>query len=85
MDPGGDRFLQKGKILSGSFLGGVWVCYLGSQVHIKEVKGFGKTPWWSFGWILEETDFSRKRKTSWVASLEESGAATWGLRSLRKR
>ena len=84
MDPGGKIGLQMTKNISGSFLGGVWGCYLGSLLPSAEAKRLWEMPGSSLRWIPEEKFAFKREKTSWVDSLEESGAATWDLCCLQQ-
>jgi len=77
VDPRGKTFLKKRKIISGSCLGGVWDCYPGHSVCKIEGKRLWGMPGRSLGWIQKKTLAFKRDKSSRVAALEESGAATW--------
>lgn len=58
----------------GSCLGGVCGCDLRSSVLKAEVKRLWQMPGRGLEWIPEKRVSSKGEKTSWVSSLEESGA-----------
>ena len=84
-DYGAHRFLEKGKIISGSCPGGVWGCYAGHSVSKTEDKRLQEMPGRSLKWIWKKTLSSKREKSPWVAALEESEAATWDARLRKQR
>jgi len=59
----------------GSCPGGVWGCYARYSVSKTVGKAVWEIPGMSLKWVLEEKVSSKREKSSWVAALEESGAA----------